>query len=245
MGYVYVIAPPRPRPIVTYAIIGACFVVFTIEIAMPIVRYYGALVPALILQGANLWTLITHMFLHADPLHILLNMWGLLIFGPPCEERFGSRRFLWFYLVCGVGAALFHTLFVASLAPHLLEAPCVGASGAIFGVIAAFILLWPKRKLLVFFPPLVVAMEAWKAGLMFLLIETFYALVLETSGYHYVAHSAHVGGFIVGALLTWLMVRPRRRRVRYIYFRPFAEEYEEYYEEYREEGGYYEEWYYY
>jgi membrane associated rhomboid family serine protease len=95
------------------------------------------------------WPLLTHQFLHSGWLHIIGNMWALWIFGDNVEDRMGPVRFAIFYLTCGVSAGLTHLL----IQPHS-TVPTVGASGAISGVLGAYLLLFPTARLVVLFPVL-------------------------------------------------------------------------------------------
>lgn len=211
------------------------------------------------------WQLITYMFMHNDIMHIFGNMFGLWMFGAVLENLWGPKRFLTFYIICGLGAALLHLLFLnyevtqitnqyidlvamqesnkpgiveamISFAKHhniilnpdyvsylvanpndheaagrllsalsdsykeTLNTPTIGASGAIFGVLAAFVYLFPNTYLyLYFFFPV----KAKWAGLAFFAYELFFAV--KNSAGDNVARWAHVGGAIVGLLIvmTW------------------------------------------
>jgi membrane associated rhomboid family serine protease len=141
--------------------------------------------------------LISHMFLHGGWLHVLGNMLYLWIFGDNIEDRFGSAQYLVFYLLCGIVAAIGQGL----ISPE----PMVGASGAIAGVLAAYLMLRPCAKLwvLVFFRPVRIA-AMWAIGIWVAL--QFYDIAQgEDDG---VAYAAHLGGLAAGALLFFLL-RPR------------------------------------
>jgi membrane associated rhomboid family serine protease len=166
-----------------------------------LIETYG-LVPVQIMGGKNLLSLITSMFLHADILHLALNMLFLLISGDAVERELGSSRFLALYLACGVIAGLFHSyLNSASVIPT------IGASGAIFGVLAAFAILFPFRWLLKLFGFIPIPLPAILFVFITILTETAYVSsgVVES-----VAHTAHVGGFLAGVFLTLLFV-PKKR----------------------------------
>jgi membrane associated rhomboid family serine protease len=130
-----------------------------------------------------LFQLFTYMFLHASFLHILFNMFVLWMFGTEIEYTWGSRAFLKYYIYCGLGGSVFSVVFN----PGLLF-PIVGASGAIYGVLAAYWLMFPRRTVLVFF---ILPMSVRYA------IPLFAVLSFLISGAH-VAHLAHLGGAIVG-----------------------------------------------
>lgn len=146
---------------------------------------------------AFLPTLFTYMFLHADVFHILMNMLVFLSFAPAVEERMGKMRFLAFYLLSGVASALFYLLFnLSSLTP------IVGASGAIFGVLAAFVVLFPDEKIHLYVTGAVpVRLPAIVGIPLIFVIETVFATMLSWVSPN-VAHLAHVGGFISGLVLV-------------------------------------------
>jgi membrane associated rhomboid family serine protease len=192
--------------VVTYLIIMVNILVFLQSLTNPesynqLIETYG-LVPVQIMGGKNLLSLITSMFLHADILHLALNMLFLLISGDAVERELGSSRFLALYLACGVIAGLFHSyLNSASVIPT------IGASGAIFGVLAAFAILFPFRWLLQLFGFIPIPLPAILFVFITILTETAYVSsgVVES-----VAHTAHVGGFLAGVFLTLLFV-PKKR----------------------------------
>jgi len=192
--------------VVTYLIIVANILVFLTSLSDPesynhLITTYG-LVPAQIMGGKNLLSLITSMFLHADIIHLALNMLFLFVSGDAVERELGSSRFLALYLACGVIAGLFHSyLNSASVIP------AIGASGAIFGVLAAFAILFPFRWLLKLFGFIPIPLPAILFVFITILIETAYVSsgVVES-----VAHTAHVGGFLAGVFLTLLFI-PKKR----------------------------------
>ena len=131
---------------------------------------------------------ITHMFLHASFTHILFNMLAFLSFAPMVEKHFGSRNFLIFYLLSGLGAAFLHIYVTGS------EIPMVGASGAIFGVLIVSAILEPDLKVLLFF---IIPLKAkWIVPLV-LIGELYFGIM--TPGDH-IAHFAHLGGALTGGL---------------------------------------------
>jgi len=153
------------------------------------------------LTSLPLWTTVfTSMFVHANFLHILGNMWFLWIFGDNVEDAFGSLNYLFFYLFCGLMAALSQVLSDPGS-----QVPMIGASGAIAGVMGAYMMLYPwgrVRTLLIIIIidlPAVVILGIWLG------VQIF----VPQGG---VAAMAHVGGFTTGALIAWLLKRLRRRR---------------------------------
>jgi membrane associated rhomboid family serine protease len=158
-------------------------------------------------------SVLTAMFLHGGWLHLLGNMLFLLIFGNNVEDRMGRLRFLVFYLVCGYAAAYGYALFTGPSTTTL-----IGASGAIAGVLGAYLVIFPRAKvlsLLTFFFFLPVWLPAWVVlGGWFLLQYAYFAGFGVAEG-GAVAYGAHVVGFLVGALLTLPFVRRLRSPARY------------------------------
>lgn len=189
-------------PWITHILIGLNVFIFFVELSEPQIVYRYSLVPLLVLQGQALYTLVTHMFLHADFFHIFSNMYALWVFGDDCESVFGRKAFLTFYLICGIFAGLFHSLFSVYIFGGG-DIPSLGASGAIFGVIAAYAFLFPKRPLRLWFYYGVIRVKALTFALLYALIETLYAIFLGPYGG--VAHTAHVGGFIAGVVMTFIL----------------------------------------
>ncbi len=164
------------------------------------------------------WQIITHMFMHGGIWHIFFNMYTLYIFGVVVERILGSKKFLLFYFVCGLGAAGLHIgtqylemqMFLNSASQTALDSivalkttPTVGASGAIYGVLMGYAVLFPQSKLTLIFPP--VTLSAKWMGIIFAVIELFTGVVGFADG---VAHFAHLGGMLIG----WLMIKWWRRR---------------------------------
>jgi membrane associated rhomboid family serine protease len=155
----------------------------------------------------HIYQYVTHMFMHGGWLHIFFNMYALYMFGAPLEQVWGGKRLLTYYFVTGLGAAALHTFVmwidisrIEALAPHIAAAymniPTVGASGAVFGVLLAFGMLFPNTRLMLLFPPIPIKAKWFVLG--YGLIELW--LGIRTSGGS-VAHFAHVGGMLFGWLL--------------------------------------------
>jgi len=192
--------------VVTYLIIVANILVFLQSLTNPesynqLIVTYG-LVPEQVMRGENLLSLITSMFLHADILHLGLNMLFLLVSGDAVERELGSSRFLGLYLACGVIAGLFHSYLNSASA-----IPTIGASGAIFGVLAAFAILFPFRWLLQLFGFIPIPLPAILFVFITILTETAY---VSSGVVENIAHTAHVGGFLAGVFLTLLFI-PKKR----------------------------------
>ncbi len=147
------------------------------------------------------YQVVTHMFMHASPMHIFFNMYGLVLLGPPLEQRMGKEKFLFYYLFAGLGSiALYY--FVKYVELNYLgynvsiNTPMLGASGAIFGILAGFGTLFPNIRLQLIFPP--IAFKAKWFVLIYAGIELYLGLSGRQPG---VAHFAHLGGALFGFLL--------------------------------------------
>lgn len=147
------------------------------------------------------WQLVTYAFLHAGVTHILFNMLGLYSFGADLERVWGGRRFLVYYFTCAVTAGLTQLVFSAVTGSMY---PTVGASGAVFGLLLAFALFFPQRRVLLLFPP--IPMRAPIFALVYGVIELFLGVTGTQEG---VAHFAHLGGMLGGFVLVRLWGRSR------------------------------------
>ena len=137
--------------------------------------------------------LITHQFLHAGWLHLIFNMFALATIAPHVEENVGSKKFLLFYLLCGVGSAILHLSFITS------NNPMVGASGAVYGIVLYFMFLRPDVKLYLFFIPIGIRAKFLIPTL--LMLEIYLAISSTNDG---IGHWAHIGGAITGTTLYLL-----------------------------------------
>jgi membrane associated rhomboid family serine protease len=178
-------------------------------LADPMMVQYFALWPP---QAANygapsfqVWQLLTYGFLHGGWMHLFFNMFALYMFGSEIERLFGARRYLAYYMACVVGAALMHLIVVqmANLPPR----PTVGASGGVFGLLLAFGMAWPHRKLMLLFPP--IPMPAWLFVTLYGLAELWLGVTGTNQG---VAHFAHLGGMATGFVMIRYWASQRRRR---------------------------------
>jgi membrane associated rhomboid family serine protease len=210
--------PTRTIPFVNYALIAGCVAVFAWQLSLgarieAAIYAYG-LIPDVLLGDARLpaelavvppWmTVFTSMFLHGGVMHLLGNMLYLWIFADNVEDRFGHGRFVVFYLLCGVGAAL-----AQALPDPGSQVPMVGASGAISGVLGAYMLMFPRAHVLVLIPLGLFTRIVHLPAL--LVLGLWFAMqLLASSGGGGVAFRAHIGGFVAGMLL--LPVFRRRRR---------------------------------
>ena len=144
---------------------------------------------------AHPWTFLTYMFLHGSALHLAFNLIALFMFGGPVEDRFGSRSFIGFYLLCGLGGALLSLLLTQGIA---IRDPVVGASGAIYGVLVAFAWHWPDAPIYMFPFPVPIPAK-WLVTFTFA-ISLLLALPSFSGGHDGVAHLAHLGGIVAGFL---------------------------------------------
>jgi membrane associated rhomboid family serine protease len=197
------------QPFATWGLIALNILIFLIEVSAggatehAMVAAFGATPAALIREVHTTGalppelTLVTSMFLHGGWDHLLGNMIYLFVFGDDIEEALGWLRFLAFYLACGVLAALgFVALNIHS------TTPLVGASGAISGVLAAYLMLRPCAKVTVFVLRTVVRVRAYRVIGGWILLQLFYFGSHAGDG---VAYAAHLGGLVAGAALFWLM----------------------------------------
>lgn len=215
--------PTRRPSVVTIALIVACALVFLFQVTLPddgsrdsrqaFICEYGLVADHLasgadpaaepcqqINQGQDrLLGLITSQFLHADVLHLVFNMLFLWVFGNNIEDRLGRLRFLPFYLVCGALAGLAQTVADPDSA-----IPLIGASGAISGVLGAYLVLYPRVRIWTVVLPLVFLpfkLPAWIWLAIYFGLQFIYLGDSATSGGGGVAYMAHIGGFVAGALL--------------------------------------------
>ena len=150
--------------------------------------------------GLQVWRWVTYQFLHASFGHVLFNMIGLYFFGPMMERWWGSRRFLAFYLLCGIGGAgLFSLLtFVPDVIGLSSQSPMVGASGALFGILVGCAVLYPNQQVMLLIPPIPMKMRTMAIVFLGLAMLSLMAGAKNAGG-----EAAHLGG----ALLGWLMIR--------------------------------------
>ena len=168
------------------------------------VDWLGFAVPGFLLRP---WTVVTYMFVHGGFMHVFMNMLALFFFGPPLEQKWGSRFFLRFYLATGLGAAAFSVLLYSLTGPTIM----VGASGAIFGILVAFALNWPDAKIFLYFVFPVPAKWFVAALGAFTLLSTVQG---SQDG---VAHWAHLGGLVTGFVYLRYGERIGRATQRLIY----------------------------
>lgn len=231
--------PVDRTPVVTYALVLANVLVFLWQLGVPgtleapdLLAAMGAHLQRTVVRGGAIpyeiltlhdisprdlvpppFTILTSMFLHGGPLHLAFNMLFLWIFGNNVEDALGRVRYLFFYVLCGIAAALAQVAF--SVSPEAQLAPMVGASGAIAGVLAAYVVLFPRARVLTLvvvfvFIRLVPLPAGWFIGIWFAgqLLSVF--LGANTG----VAFFAHIGGFVAGFILVRVLGRRAGWRVR-------------------------------
>lgn len=219
--------PSRQFPLANWVIIGFNTVAFLFELSLPeyklelLVRYFG-LVPAHFTDPDwaqwmgfphSYLPFFTNMFLHSGWGHFLGNMWTLYIFGDNVEDRMGSLRYVMFYIITGLAAGLTHMLIHPTS-----TIPAIGASGAISGVMAAYMFLFPHSRIIFFFPvlflpyfielPALLYIGVWFVG-QFISGISVLSITQQAGG---IAFWAHIGGFGAGAVIYRLFVRYRYRR---------------------------------
>lgn len=204
---------PLHLPPVTRNLLIANIAVFLLQMLFGrYLLFHGALWPL----GSGLfqpWQIITSAFMHGGFTHILFNMFALYMFGGPIERLFGARHFTVYYFTCAIVASLLQ-LAVLYVFPPAQPFPTIGASGAIFGLLLAFGMMYPQEKVMLIFLP--IPMPAW-------LFVTGYAAVELVSGVTGwmpgIAHFAHLGGMLGGYVLIeyWrgkFPIKPARRLLR-------------------------------
>jgi len=202
----------RTVPVLTYALIAVNALFFFVELGGgdAFVEQW-AFVPSRFLAspGGDFLTLFTSMFMHAGWVHLIGNMLYLWIFGDNVEDRFGHIRFLIFYLLCGIAATFAQMAFSSGS-----NVPNLGASGAIAGMLGAYILMFPRGKVNVLMGQAVIPMPALVVIGLWFVLQFFsgigsIATTAETGG---VAYMAHIGGFIAGLMLALLFRGSRGAR---------------------------------
>lgn len=159
------------------------------------------LAPLLVLQpvgnGFMPWQLVSYMFLHANLSHIFFNLLALWLFGQALERLWGTKRFLVYYFLTGIGAGIIHLFFT--------NASAIGASGAVFGILLGFGMMFPNQYIMLLIPPIPIKAKYFVA--IYGAFELFSGLTRPDSG---VAHFAHLGGLVIGFILikVWKLKRP-------------------------------------
>jgi rhomboid family protein len=187
---------PKLTPAARAVILANILVYLLEKVARQSMLVHFALWPLATPEGLfRPWQLVTYAFLH-DPgniLHIFFNMFALYMFGPALEQYWGGRRFLGYYFVCVIAAGA--TQLAVEYASGTGE-PTLGASGGIFGILLAFAVLFPRARLLLLLPP--IPMPAWLFVTLYGVLELFFGVTGTEAS---VAHFAHLGGMLGGALV--------------------------------------------
>ena len=194
----------RTVPVVTFALIAINILFFFVELSggEPFIEHWSVVPRRLIANpGSDFPTVFTSMFMHGGWLHLLGNMLYLWIFGDNVEDNFGHIKFLVFYLICGIAATFAQLVFsVGSNVPNL------GASGAIAGVLGAYIVMFPKGQVRVLMGTGVIPMPALVVIGLWIVLQFISGVgsIANTSATGGVAYMAHIGGFLAGVVLTFL-----------------------------------------
>ncbi len=228
----------RTVPVVTWIVIGLNVLVFFFETqlspeALTQLTYWFGVVPARYTDAefaarfafpesvdrvasplAAYWPFLTSMFLHGGIMHIVGNMWTLAIFGRNVEDRLGHARYLLFYLLCGIISSVVHVIMNQSS-----TVPAIGASGAIAGVMGAYLVMFPMSRVIVMVPILIFPfffdfLAVFYLGYWFLLqlMSGLFALTQASASHGGIAFWAHVGGFAAGIVMLGAFLPPRARR---------------------------------
>ena len=219
--------PTEGRPVVTYFLIGLCVLVFLMELGSQTYRtgelfYSYGLIPS-VLMGYNqlpqdlyalpaYLTIFSSMFMHGGFMHLIGNMLYMWIFADNIEDALGQKKFIIFYLLSGVGAAMAQVLMDTSS-----QIPMVGASGAIGGVLGAYLINHPNARVLVlipfgFFSQLIKIRALYVLGFWFVLQFINSSMMPSQGGG--VAYAAHIGGFITGMVLILFFNKTAKRKTK-------------------------------
>jgi len=200
----------RRFPLVNLLLIVVNILAFLYELQMPsgalqsFIFTWGLIPVRFLSDPANLWlTIFTAMFLHGGWFHILSNMWVLFIFGDNVEARMGGMRYLIFYLLSGVAAGLLQTYVLPTS-----QVPMIGASGAIAGVLGAYLILFPSSRIASLVPIIfiftIVEVRAWFFLLFWFASQLFSGwMAIQGGGASGIAWWAHIGGFIFGLVMVF------------------------------------------
>ena len=189
-------------------IMGIVFLLQEVVSRMMVV--YLGLLPGLVWHELYLWQLFTYIFLHGDIPHILFNLLALWMFGGELENLWGSRRFLFYFFFCGIGAGIITVLCTIILTPQYQLVPIIGASGAIYGILLAFGWLFPNRPIYIYF---LFPIPAKYFVAIFGFLEFIY---FSRGGGGGISHVTHLGGLLFGFVyMAYPTIRQRLRREYY------------------------------
>jgi membrane associated rhomboid family serine protease len=203
----------RTVPIVTYTLIALNVLFFFVELngGDPFITKWAFVPHRFVANPASdFLTIFTSMFMHAGWLHLGGNMLYLWIFGDNVEDRFGHTKFLIFYLLCGIAATFAQLAF--SLGSNI---PNLGASGAIAGVLGSYILMFPQQQVRVLIGRVVTPVSALIVIGFWIVLQFFsgFAAIANTTDTGGVAYMAHIGGFVAGFVLTFILGGNTRARL--------------------------------
>jgi len=204
---------------ITFYLIALNFLIFLIQIFIPIdsIHILG-LVPKNAIYNGMIWQFATFMFVHGGFTHIFFNMFALFIFGLLIEKEFGRKKFLTYYLICGIGSALLHILislyfpiFTNPDNPAIaMSTPLIGASGAVFGILTAYAVKYPTRIIFINFIPM--------PAIGFIFIYGAIEFLTGISGVETgVAHFGHLGGMLTGIILLFLFKFKDHKRMEFVW----------------------------
>ena len=214
--------PTLRKPIVTYILIGLCVAIFFIQLGSESYKtghlfYSYGLIPSVLVGHDQLpmdlyvvpayATIFSSMFMHGGWMHLIGNMWYMKIFADNIEDNLGSRNFIIFYILCGIGAAMTHVLTDTQS-----QIPMVGASGAIGGVLGAYMINHPKAKVLVLIPYFIITIIKIRA----LYVLGFWFILQFFSHGGGVAYAAHIGGFVSGMILILFFNKKTKRKTKVV-----------------------------
>lgn len=202
MGYIddnyspntqFSVFPPAVKHLLIINVL--CFLALTTPNLGDFLFRFGALWP-IQSQYFEVWQLVTYMFLHGGLGHIFFNLFALWIFGQAIENYWGTKRFVIYYFLTGIGAAIIHMWIGGG------GAPTIGASGAVYGILLAFGMMFPDRYIMLLIPPIPIKAKYFVA--IFGALELMNGVIGTQTG---IAHFAHLGGMIVGFILikSWGM----------------------------------------
>lgn len=212
--------PPEPayRPRVVGGLIAACLLVYLLQLSGQafLIGHFALWPPgprplqvtasgSFRLPDFEIWQLFSYAFLHGGAAHLLLNLFGLWMFGRAIEQALGAWRFAVYYFSCVVGAAVAQIL-AARYSGEII--PTIGASGGVLGLLPAFAILFPKARIQLLFPPI-----GLPAPLFVLLYGAVELLLGVTNSLPGIAHFAHLGGMLCGLILLALWIGMARRRL--------------------------------
>src|SRR3989338_1216419 len=183
---------------VTLALVGFIIAIFVIQNLVVGFTEQFALTPAKALRG-EVWQFVTYMFLHGDEIHIFLNLFVLFIFGITVEKVLGARKYLTLFFLAGIGSSVIFLVITFALSSPAdllinMQIPMLGASGAVFGIMAVYGFLYPRNWIIMFTG---IPMPAIAAVFVFAGLEIFYGLTGSQPG---IANWGHLGGILVGII---------------------------------------------